>query len=307
MNITLVGLNTLGLSMGLALKAASSEIPIVGHDPEPLRTKRAQELKAVDRTHWNLISACENADLVVLALPLGELEHTLRALGPELAEGTVLLDTQPATRRALALAAEILPPHLTLIGGHPVAPRLTAQAQPSAELLREATFYLIASPQASAKALDLASTFAEALGAKPHYSDADEHDGIMAAALYAPALAALAALQVLQAPQGAAERAQASGPALSALAELCAPAADARSIEANADLLLPRLDALVDALRDLRVLLATGEAEALARAVKQARDTTEEWLRPPQNQDARAEGILSWRQLLLGGRRSRKR
>lgn len=312
MNIALIGLDTLGLSMGLALKAASSEIPITGHDPDPLRIKKAQELKAVDRTHWNLLAACEKADLVALSLPLGELERTLRALGPELAEGTVLLDTHPAKRRVMALAAELLPPQVTFIGGHPLAPRLTAQAQPAAELLQGAMFYLIAPPQAPSQALDLAATFVEALGARPHFCDADEHDGIMAAALYAPALAALAALQALQQPEGAAERAQAAGPALAALAELCAPASESAALQAQVETLMPRLEELICALNGLRAQLAAGDFEMLSRAAASASEMAQEWLRSreqPADADISAarEGALTWRQLLLGGRRPRKR
>ncbi|MBC7316650.1 MAG: prephenate dehydrogenase/arogenate dehydrogenase family protein, partial [Chloroflexi bacterium] len=54
MNITIVGLGTVGVSLGLALKAIAPDVTITGHDPDPERAKRAQDLGAVDKRHWNL-------------------------------------------------------------------------------------------------------------------------------------------------------------------------------------------------------------------------------------------------------------
>ena len=71
MNLTLVGLGMVGASVGLALKAATSEIPIMGHDPEPRLVQRAKKLGAIDKSHWNLLAACEQADIILLDLSIG--------------------------------------------------------------------------------------------------------------------------------------------------------------------------------------------------------------------------------------------
>ncbi|NLG29444.1 MAG: NAD(P)-binding domain-containing protein, partial [Chloroflexi bacterium] len=68
MQITIVGLGLVGTSLALALKAASPETIITGHDPNGDNLKRAKDLKAIDKTHWNLISACDKAEVVLLDL-----------------------------------------------------------------------------------------------------------------------------------------------------------------------------------------------------------------------------------------------
>ena len=67
--IAIIGLGLIGGSIGLALRRAEVESEIVGHDREPLKARQAKKLGAVDRADWNLISACEGADMVIIATP----------------------------------------------------------------------------------------------------------------------------------------------------------------------------------------------------------------------------------------------
>ncbi|MGQ9715149.1 MAG: prephenate dehydrogenase/arogenate dehydrogenase family protein, partial [Anaerolineae bacterium] len=67
--ITIVGLGLVGSSLGLALRAQGGEYEVVGHDREPAVASQARKMGAVDATEWNLIAACEGADLICLALP----------------------------------------------------------------------------------------------------------------------------------------------------------------------------------------------------------------------------------------------
>ena len=68
--ITIVGLGLIGKSIGKALRAVGGQIEVMGHDREPMEAKEAQQAEAVDKIHWNLISACEGADVVIIATPL---------------------------------------------------------------------------------------------------------------------------------------------------------------------------------------------------------------------------------------------
>jgi len=117
-NLTIVGLGVVGTSAGLAIKAATSQIPIMGHDPEASRAQRAKKLGAIDKSHWNLPAACEQADIILLDQPLGEMETTLRALSEGLKDGVLIVDTLPLKRPVMELAARILPPSVQLVGGH---------------------------------------------------------------------------------------------------------------------------------------------------------------------------------------------
>ncbi len=301
MNVSIVGLGTVGTSLGLALKAIAPDILITGHDPDPDRAKRAQDLGAVDKRHWNLPAACEGADLVLLDLPLGEMEKTLRALGEALSEGAVVLDTYPLKGVVMEMAARLLPPHVSFIGGNLISPKVGEGAAPSAAVVRGAIFFLVPAPKASPEALERVSDFVEAVGARPHYIEAAEHDSLIAAMVQAPALCAFALLRAVEEAAGARERRYACGPAFAALAQMLATSAlEGEALRANGERLGYWLDEILAELG--RVRAALGEAPDLAQEIERARQTAQDWLKGPEEEGAPPPegGSLGWRQMFLG-------
>lgn len=308
MNLTIVGLGVVGCSVGLALKAVAAELSITGHDRDAERAKLAKTWGAVDKTHWNLLSACEDADLILLDLPLPELLKTLPILGREAKEGAVLIDTCPVKRPVMD-AAQKLPPRVSFVGGRLVGLGLGEAATPSADLLRDAAFYLVPVDGSSRQALETASNLAEAIGARPHFSDAQEHDGIVAAMAQAPLLCALGLMDILTTAPGARERRAACGIEFAALAGLLQGSPQtAESLQANSDDLLPWLDAVAAQVARLRQMLAD-DPEALAERLARARETATAWqLGPEKGEQPPVEGIMpGWRQMLLGGLSKRPR
>ena len=313
MNLTLVGLGMVGASVGLALKAATSQIPIMGHDPEPSLVQRAKKLGAIDKSHWNLLAACEQADIILLDLSIGEMDTTLTALREALKDQALIIDTLPLKRPALDLAARILPPSVQFVGGHIVSRSIRAgEEEPAAALLRGATFYLVAGERTSAEALDKATNLVAALGATPHYIDADEHDGLVAATTQLPLLGAVALLDAVSGEVGWQERAGAVGSEFAALASALLNGAPAPVplLLANQQNALHWLDVYTRRLAVLRQSLADGDQSALERLLKQALKAGLDCLPRP------ADGTLapgkeleygSWRDMFLGrlGRRPR--
>jgi len=306
-NLTIVGLGAVGTSLGLALKAATSQIAIVGHDPDSSRVARAKKLGAIDKSHWNLISACEKADLILLDLPLDAIEKTLTALQHELIPGALVIDTCPLKRPVMAWARQILPETVQFVGGHVVlrrwAPGVT---EPSADLLQDAVFYLVAPEGATEGALDLASNLAVSLGARPQFIGAVEHDGLVAAASHLPLLAALATVNTVSESAGWRDRATLAGEDLGAVCSVLAnmPGASAEALMANADNLLHWLDDYLRALTGLRQLLRDRDRDGLDALLAQAQEASLELLpregaRPPKMPEPGRESV--WRNIFLGG------
>lgn len=302
MNITIVGLGTVGISLGLALKAIAPDVTITGHDPDPERAKRAQDLGAIGKRHWNLPAACEGADLVLLDLPLSEMEKTLGPLGEVLQEGAVVLDVCPLKGAVMEMAARLLPPHVSFIGGDLLSPKVCEGVAPSVDLVRGAIFFLVPSPRASAEALERVSDFVEAVGARPHYIEAAEHDSLIAAMVQAPAMCALALFKVVEEAAGARERRYACGPAFAALAQiLSTTAVEGEALRANRERLVYWLDAILAELGRVRAALTT-DVPGLAGEIERARQTAQAWLQGPEAEGAPPpqEGAPDWRQMWLG-------
>jgi len=307
MNVTIVGLGMVGTSLGLALKAASSGIAVMGHDPEGQRVSRAKKLGAIDKSHWNLISACESADLILLDLGLETIEGALRALRDNLRERAVIIDLAPVKRPVMAWAESILPERAQFVGGHVVCSRqIPGQTEPSAELVRGATFYLVAPERAAPWALEMASNLALAVGAKPLYIDAAEHDGLVAATFGLPLLDALALVETIKGGAGWQERAQSIGGEFAAFANMLInmPEAAAELMVANADNLLHWVDAYGAKVAELRQAISTKDQQTLRAMFAEAQKTCVEWLTKggaPRSELPMEDVGSGFRTMFLGG------
>ena len=90
--LTIIGLGQIGTSVGLALAEESERIFRLGHDRELGAARRAEKMGALDKVSINLHSAVEEADLVLLALPVDQIKETLEFIREDL---------KPAARRRL--------------------------------------------------------------------------------------------------------------------------------------------------------------------------------------------------------------
>ena len=178
--ITIIGLGTTGVSLGLALMQSGSPLEIVGHDREPTTGQEARKRNALHRTEWNFYKACEGASMIVLAIPLGEIGATLDLLREEIQPSTMVLALNGVLGPLLQMFADKLPAHGNAVVGHPILNGVEGALTPRADLFQKAVFCLAAGPTTNPDALQLAADFVETAGAQPLFVDPHEHDGIAA-------------------------------------------------------------------------------------------------------------------------------
>lgn len=280
--VTVVGLGVMGGSIGLSLKQSKTKFEVIGHDKDSEAARRAFKAGCVDRTEWNLISACSGADLVILCTPLTAIRDTLRAVSADLKAGSVVTDTASLKLPVLNWARETLPEAARFVGGHPIARTQGAMAwEPSVDLLSGAVYCLTPATNTPPDALRMVSGLVEAMGALPYYLDAAEHDGLIAAVEQSPLLLATA-LQIMAATSPARrELMQLSGLDFAAVNQLLAGDAE-NQVDAcihNAANLERWLDVLQSQLKGLRELIATGDRESLLKTLTAASELRKEWLK----------------------------
>jgi len=187
--IAIVGLGFIGGSIGLALRQSGAGMQIIGHDREPSQARQAQRLGAIDRTEWNLLRACEGADVVILAVPPDGLRDTLEAVAADLKSGCLITDTATIKGAALHWAEELLPPQVAFVGGDPVI-QVPGQGLDSAraDLFQGTLYCLTPAANVPPSAVQQAVALVNLLGAEPYFVGADEHDGLRAAVEHLPAL-----------------------------------------------------------------------------------------------------------------------
>jgi prephenate dehydrogenase len=286
--ITIIGLGQIGASFGLALQSQQELLKRVGHDKDLGIARQAEKMKAVDRVETNLHRSAQDADLVLLCLPVGQLQETMQMIAEDLKEGAVVMDTGPAKEMASAWAAEYFPAGRYYIGLTPVInPSFLHATETGIEaarpdLFRGGMMAIVAPHQTESAAIKLASDLTRLVGASPLFADPVEIDGLMSAMHILPQLMAAALLNATVDQPGWREARKVAG---RAYAEASAPVAhlanEPESLGAssilNRENLLRLLDSAIASLEDMRGDIDAKDQAALSERLKRAREGREIW------------------------------
>jgi prephenate dehydrogenase len=287
--VTIIGLGFIGGSIGLGLRSNTTSVEVIGHDIEPGIGKLAQKKGVVDRSSLNLLNACEDADLVIIATPITAIRQTLELIGPHLKRGCVVTDTATLKQPVLAWATETLPAGVAFVGGDPLlhpntqASDLTASAgleSATADLFKDALYALCPSAETSPRAVKRVTDMINLLKARAFFVDSIEHDGMRAAVDGLPLLTSLALIQQAVESPGWQEARKLADQVFGMVTAPLAGDATTQSAQVllNAHHLLPRIEALIHGLTCLREWTATQNAEALQQAFGRAASARTRWL-----------------------------
>jgi len=194
--ITIIGLGLTGTSIGLSLQRESGNFEIIGHDKESDATRNALQLEAIHKQEWNLHRAYDGADMVVLAVPFSELDELFGHISADLKPGCLILAMTTMMQPTIDLANQHLSDQVHFVAGHPTLTGVGGTLSERADLFDGVIFSLATDIRTGPEAVQLASDFVERLGAKPHFVDAHEHDGIIAGVEQLPQLLAASLMRV---------------------------------------------------------------------------------------------------------------
>jgi prephenate dehydrogenase len=285
-SITIIGLGRIGSSIGLALKAPELDYEIVGHDKDSLVQKKAREMGAVDSTAWNLLSACESADVVMLAIPFDQVRETLQTIGPELRPNCVVIDTSFLKEPVLAWAKKYLREDVHFVGislGLNPDYALDSSRGPGsarADLFAKSPCALMPALNCRPEAVKASQDLAVLLGATPYFMDPTEYDGLSTAINLLPGLMAAAVLRpTMDAPSWREMRRIAS----SDLAHFSIPLEVGGQSLAQAAVLskenvLRWLDTIVEEIQILREQIEEGQKDRLGLQIEAIYESRDKWL-----------------------------
>jgi prephenate dehydrogenase len=284
--VTIVGLGKIGSSIGLALNTPENDLQLIGHDKSSDVAKESKSKGAVDSTAWNLISACERADVVILAIPFDQVESTLQAIGDELKIGTVVIDTSSFTRPVIEWAKKHLAEnvHFVSIGlGRNPAAMLDVTPGPAGarvDLFANAPCCVMPSPSSAPEAVKTAQDVATLLGANPYFLDPAEYDGLSSVVTLVPALLAGALLGPVISSPGWREMRRLGSSDLLYLSQPLKVSSAALALETahNRENVLRWLDTVMVELQAIREQVAEEEDELLAYRLAAIDEGLETWL-----------------------------
>ena len=125
--------------------------------------------------------------MVILATPVLIIRETLEFIADMLSPGCVVTDTGSTKEAIMTWAEEYLPDDVSFVGGHPMAGTETSgidAADP--DLFRGGRYVVIPGRKASDEAVKAVLNLVSAVGARPFFLDAFEHDSYAAAVSHLP-------------------------------------------------------------------------------------------------------------------------
>jgi prephenate dehydrogenase len=198
--IAILGTGLIGGSLGLAWTQRRPNSTIVGHDrPEVLA--QAEARGAIHKKAADPVAAVADADAVVLATPLATTVRLLDTIADHLPRGCLVTDVASVKQPVLDQAHDVLPPHVSFLGGHPMAGAEQGGIDHADPLLFENAAYVLCLPNGTDQAalegplaplLDLV----DASGARPMVLGAERHDRLVAAVSHVPQLLAVALVRL---------------------------------------------------------------------------------------------------------------
>jgi prephenate dehydrogenase len=197
--LTLIGVGLIGGSLARALRDAGHVREVVGYGRGLANLQRAVELGVVDRIETSLSAAVRDADMVVLATPVGGMAEILGAIAPYLARAAVVTDVGSVKGTVAAAARIVLGEKLAgFVPGHPIAGTERTGVEASfSSLFVGRRVVLTPLPETSAEALARVRAMWQAAGAEVVSMSVEHHDAVLAATSHLPHLLAYALVDML--------------------------------------------------------------------------------------------------------------
>jgi prephenate dehydrogenase len=272
MRVAVVGTGLIGGSVGLALAGRGHEI--VGYDRDDARLARAKELGAVTEVAASFADAVHGADVVVIAVPVGQVVALVtRALDA----GAPIVTDVGSVKGPVVAALERERPDTAarFIGGHPMAGSEQEGVDGAdANLFVGATWVLTPTPSTAADAFTRLRTLLRELGAEVVSVQPEHHDELVALVSHVPQLAASTLMDV--ATYHEEEHQTLLRLAAGGFRDMTRIAAGHPGIwpdilAANREAVLDALDSYLDALQRARDLVAGADQEGLLVLLERAR------------------------------------
>ncbi|MGC9418011.1 MAG: prephenate/arogenate dehydrogenase family protein [Rhodovulum sp.] len=189
--VALIGLGLIAGSMALAMRRAGLAGEIVGTARSAETRAVAAEIGLVDRVVDTGAKAVQDADLVVLAVPVGAMGAVAEEIGPHLKPGATVTDVGSVKRAVIDAVGPHVPEGVHFIPAHPLAG--TEHSGPRsgfAELFDNRWCLLVPAEGSELKAIDRLRALWEGMGAYVEEMDANHHDLVLAVTSHVPHLIA---------------------------------------------------------------------------------------------------------------------
>jgi prephenate dehydrogenase len=176
-SVTIYGTGLMGSSFGLALKARIPQVRVYGVD-SPDVLQRSRRVGAIDEGEAQVPDL---SDLIILAAPVSAILGLLDSFSPN---SSLILDIGSTK---VDICGRAVSRGLPFVGGHPMTgSERSGPEAAKADLFEGRPFFLCPVSSTPTDAIPKVTRVAEAIGAKPVLTTAEEHDRVVARLSHLP-------------------------------------------------------------------------------------------------------------------------
>ena len=189
--VALIGLGLIAGSMSLAIRQQGLARSVHGYARSGETRDIARDIGLCDRIDDDLADTVTDADLVVLAVPVGAMGAVAEAMAPHLKPGATVTDVGSVKQAVIETVGPHIPEGVHFIPGHPLAG--TEHSGPRAgfaSLFHNRWWLLTPLPEGDDAETDRLAALLHGIGAKTDRMDAAHHDLVLAVTSHAPHLIA---------------------------------------------------------------------------------------------------------------------
>ena len=268
--ITIIGSSSIGLSMGLGIKALGlKETEVVGSSGDRKWREKATEIDAFDSVGGHLGSALDGAKLVVLDTPASETKEIMEAIGPVLDNDCRVTNTGLSMTQALEWANASFRKDTTFVAGRPLLKVPSGDLDAAdGEAFQDTDYCLAPSANARPEGMRTVVGLVESLGAHPLFLDPQEHDSYTAAVTLMPSLLSSALVSMASDSPSWREMSKLVGSEFHQVATLASvdPVELADEVGGNSDSVAVWIDRMIESLQWYRSL-AQGPRDQVEEAL----------------------------------------
>lgn len=188
----IIGVGLIGGSLARAARAAGCCQEIIGAGRSEGNLRKAKDLGVIDEYTTDLAKAVSGADVVVLAVPIGQMRGVMTVIKDSLGKDCIVTDVGSSKCAVIAAAKDIFANKFKrFVPGHPIAGTEHSGVEASsAELFEGCRVILTPVSETDADALEKIRLLWEQLKAHVTDMDAGHHDEVLAATSHLPHLLA---------------------------------------------------------------------------------------------------------------------
>ena len=272
-NVFIIGIGMIGGSLGLSLKESPIVNQVMGYDTDKTSLEKAQQIGALDCS-VPFEEGARQADVVFLCTPPGTYPELITRMRPFLKPGCIVTDTGSTKQYIMSILGQ-LPDDIHVIGGHPMAGSEIKGINGADRYLFENAVYILTPRE---KTPDYAREFLiellVATGARVKIMEPARHDELVAVISHIPHLAAVALVNSTGGEKDALIMAAGGFRDTTRIAS-SDPLLWEDILFTNRNMVMNKLDGLIEQLQDLKLALAREDHEHINTSLCRARSVRE--------------------------------